>query len=143
MGWLATVIALLAASIAFGQFWTARQKLVLDLFEKRFQVYLDVRRIASEAMQLGRLKDAGLTNEVLARGRFLFGRDVAKALEELHTLTVNLEMNEPSAAAEINKHFNTMLPLFEPYLRMSQLLPLPELKRWLRALRRPSMEQPR
>ena len=46
---LATVIALLAAAIAFGQWWTARQKLVLDLFEKRFQVYLDVRRIASEA----------------------------------------------------------------------------------------------
>ncbi len=129
---LAFVIALLAASIAFGQWWTARQKLVLDLFEKRFQVYLDVRRIVSEATQLGRLEDAGLANEVLARGRFLFGSDVVKALEELHALTINLEMKEPSAAAELNKHFKAMVPLFESYLGMTQRLPLSGLMRWLR-----------
>jgi hypothetical protein len=132
MGWFAVVIALLAALIAFGQLWTARQKLILDLFEKRFQVYLDVRRIASAGTQLGRLEDPGLANELLARGRFLFGRDVVKALEELHTLTINLEMKEPSAAAEINKHFKAMVPLFEPYLGMQQRLPLSVLKRWLR-----------
>jgi hypothetical protein len=132
MGWFAVVIALLAALIAFGQLWTTRQKLILDLFEKRFQVYLDVRRIASEGTQLGHLEDPGLANEVLARGRFLFGSDVVKALEELHALTINLEMKEPSAAGEINKHFKAMVPLFEPYLGMQQRLPLSVLKRWLR-----------
>jgi len=132
MDGLAFVIALLAALIAFGQWWTARQKLVLDLFEKRFQVYLDVRRIASEGTQLGHLEDPGLANEVLARGRFLFRSDVEKALGELHALTINLEMKEPSAAAEMNEHFKAMIPLFEPYLRMPQREPWQVLKSWLR-----------
>jgi hypothetical protein len=124
MDWLAPTIAVLAATIAFGQWWTARQKLVLDLFEKRFDVFLDVRRIASETFQLGRLQDPGMANEVLARGRFLFGKEVVAALEELRRLTIKLEVKEPSAAQQVNEHFKSIIPLFEPYLSMPQLSPM-------------------
>jgi hypothetical protein len=132
MAVLTGVVALLAAAIAFGQWWTARQKLVLDLFEKRFQVFLDVRPIASEALQLGHLKDVGLANEVVARGRFLFGSDIVQALEEMHVLVGKLAVNEPSASFEISQHFDAMLPLFEPYLHMPQRLPLPAIKHFLK-----------
>jgi hypothetical protein len=71
--WALAAVGLLAAVIGGMQWWTARQKLVLDLFDKRFQVFIDVRKIASEAIQSGKLQQPGSVNEVVARGRFLFG----------------------------------------------------------------------
>src|SRR5882757_912515 len=104
----APAIAFLAVAIGGMQWWTTRQKLVLDLFDKRFQVFLDVRRIASEAMQLGKLEQPGAVNEIIARGRFLFGDDIQEALIKLHGLAVELEMKQPHASYEISKHFDTM-----------------------------------
>jgi hypothetical protein len=57
-------IAVFAALIAFGHWWTARQKLVLDLFEKRFQVFLDIPGIASEATQIRKINQRGFINEI-------------------------------------------------------------------------------
>ena len=55
---LVAVVALLAVVVAWFQWWTARQKLVLDLFDKqRFQVFLDLRTIAGEAIQPGKIFD--------------------------------------------------------------------------------------
>jgi hypothetical protein len=121
-------IAFLAVTIGRMQWWTARQKLVLDLFDKRFQVFLDVRRIASEATQLGKLEHPGAVNEIIARGRFLFGDDIQESLVKLHTLAVELEMRQPHASFEISKHFDTMLPLFDRYLKMTQRAPRLPLK---------------
>jgi hypothetical protein len=36
---LATVIALVVAVIAYFQWWTAHLRYILDLFDKRFEVY--------------------------------------------------------------------------------------------------------
>jgi hypothetical protein len=116
-------IAFLAVAIGGMQWWTARQKLVLDLFDKRFQVFLDVRRIASEAMQLGMLEQPGAVNEIIARGRFLFGDDMQQALSKLHSLATELEMKQPHASFAISQHFDTMLPLFDRYLKMTQRPP--------------------
>jgi hypothetical protein len=91
-------IAFLAVAIGGMQWWTARQKLVLDLFDKRFQVFLDVRKIASVAMQLGRLEQPGEVNEIIARGRFLFGDDMQQSLVKLHSLATELEMKQPRAS---------------------------------------------
>ncbi|MFZ1886195.1 MAG: hypothetical protein WAU53_21960 [Rhodoplanes sp.] len=96
---------------------------MLDLFEKRFAVFLDLRRVASEAIQLGEIRNPGQMNEIIARGRFLFGDDLYKSLVEMHTLTAKLEVREPRAAIEIKNHFDQMLPLFVPYLRMPQKMP--------------------
>lgn len=113
-------IALLAAVIGAMQWRTARQKLVLDLFEKRFQVFLDVRRIVSHSVQLGKLDDYGQMNEVIARGRFLFGDDINDSLKEMHALIVKLEVGDLQAHTEINNLFNRMLPIFSLYLKMPQ-----------------------
>jgi hypothetical protein len=116
-------IAFLAVAIGGMQWWTSRQKLVLDLFDKRFEVFLDVRRIASEAMQLGKLERPGAVNEIIARGRFLFGDDMRQSLIKLHSLVTDLEMKQPRASFEISQHFDTMLPLFDRYLKMAQRPP--------------------
>jgi hypothetical protein len=120
---IAPAIALLAVVIAGMQWWNSRQQLILNLFEKRFQVFLDVRKIASEALQLGKVTSRSLTNEVFARGRFLFGAELVKELERLHSLVGELEAGRASAAMEISNHFDKITPLFEPYLKMSQRMP--------------------
>lgn len=116
------VIALLAASIASGQWWTARQKLVLDLFEKRFQVFMDLRTLASEALQLGKVTNPASINEVLARSQFLFDSDINTPLKEIHNLLGELEMGR-SVGPEVARKFEQMLPLFQSYLGMHQKLP--------------------
>jgi hypothetical protein len=117
-------VALFAALIAFGQWWTARQKLVLDLFEKRFAVFMELRTLVSEAVQLGKFSKPGSINKVLARSQFLFGGDVNERLRELHRLFTELEMGQPSAAPqEILEKFEKMTPIFYPYLAMQQKVP--------------------
>jgi hypothetical protein len=116
-------VAFFAAFIAFGQWWTARQKLVLDLFEKRFAVFLDLRTLVSEAIQIGKVSKPGSINEVLARSQFLFGGDVNQRLGELHRLFGELEIGRPSAPQEILEKFEKMLPVLQPYLNMHQKLP--------------------
>jgi len=96
--------------IAFGQWWTARQKLVLDLFEKRFAIFMDLRRLVSEAIQLGKVSQPGSINEVIARSQFLFGSDVNEHLRELHRLFNELEVGRPSAPQEILEKFEKMTP---------------------------------
>ena len=86
---IATAIAFVAVAIAAAQWWNTRQQLVLNLFEKRFQVFLDVRKIASEALQNGRIDSTGLINEILARGRFLFGPELVEELKRLYPSSVN------------------------------------------------------
>jgi hypothetical protein len=123
MNVVAPAIAFLAVVIAGMHWWSGRQQFVLNLFEKRFQVFIDVRKIASEALQLGRIDSKGLTNEIFARGRFLFSGDLVKQLERLHSLVSELEAGRPEAAIEISNHFDQMVPLFDPYLKMPQRMP--------------------
>lgn len=120
---IAPAIALLAVAIAALQWWNGRQQLVLNLFEKRFQVFMDVRQIASEAIQGNKIVSKGLTNEVFARGQFLFGPELVAEFTKLHALVGELETGQPSAAMAVNSHFEKMIPLFEPYLKMTQRMP--------------------
>jgi|SRR6516162_8712765 hypothetical protein len=122
MSFLATAIALLAVVIAGMQWWNSRQQLILNLFEKRFQVFMDVRKVASEAIQFNKVTP-GLSNEVFARDRFLFGPELVKELERLHSLVAELEAGRLGAAGDISGHFDKMGPLFEPYLKMQQRMP--------------------
>ena len=117
------LIGVAASTIAFLQWWTARQKLVLDLFEKRFQCFIDVRSIASECFQLGKVTKPGGMNEVIARARFLFDSDIYERLIEMHSLVGQLEVGNETAANRIMDQFEKMLPVFNRYLRMTQRLP--------------------
>jgi hypothetical protein len=123
MNFVASAIALVAVVIAAMQWWNTRQQFILNLFEKRFQVFMDVRKIASEAIQLGRIDSKGLANEMFARGQFLFGGELVTELQRLHSLVSELESGRKEAAIEISNHFDKMVPLFDPYLKMRQRMP--------------------
>jgi hypothetical protein len=47
---IAPAIAFLAVVIAAMQWWSTRERFVLDLFEKRFAVYRDARKVANESV---------------------------------------------------------------------------------------------
>jgi hypothetical protein len=124
MSTVATIaVALFATLIALGQWWTARQKLVLDLFEKRFQVYMDLRSVASEILQHGQVRERGRINEVIARAQFLFDEDINERLRKIYSLIGEVEMKQPGATGKVNEAFDEIRPFFMPYLAMKQKLP--------------------
>jgi hypothetical protein len=140
-GWLTVFIAAVVAVIASLQWRTARAKLALDLFDRRFDVFMDVRKIVSHkgrALKRGPIgagedmipwhRDEpqhfhpGLPNEIIARSRFLFGKDMLPLMEEVHRLVVQVNMDQSDrsdkASDELHELFlNRLIPAFEEYLR--------------------------
>ncbi|HWJ72912.1 MAG TPA: hypothetical protein VNX29_07085 [Kaistia sp.] len=84
MGLLSGAIALMAAAIAWGQWFTAREKLVVDVFEKRFSVYIQALKALSPVIRNGSPSEEDLLNYMLMmrEARFLFGQDVYGYLSE-------------------------------------------------------------
>ncbi|WP_105437685.1 hypothetical protein [Neorhizobium sp. T25_13] len=113
-------VAIAAGAIAYRQWRTAHEKVVLDLFEKRFEVFMGVREIVSRGGKRTLLRDQGLPNELLARGRFLFGRDVVSELEEIHRLCAEVDTGSHTAFRELHETFDRILVKLEPYMEMSQ-----------------------
>lgn len=76
-------IALIVAGIAFLQWRTAQEKVLLDLFDKRFAVYEDLLSVMARHLGSG-IDDPAFYNFVRAvsRAKFLFGHDVQTFLEE-------------------------------------------------------------
>ncbi|SRR6266542_2775022 len=91
-GLLTPIIGLVATYIAWQQWKTNRNKLNLDRYERRLQVYKEVVRFIS----IGR-RDANYNDDELLTFRlkvseadFLFGEEVSKYIDELHQRAVNL-----------------------------------------------------
>lgn len=77
MEYVTAFVALVVAVIAFMQWNTARQKVILDLFEKRFEVYQQIRDVlASVVTQTTVNEFIRLKN----RASFLFGNEVGDFL---------------------------------------------------------------
>ena len=77
----------------------------------------------SEAGHLGKLTDPSLPNEVIARGRFLFGDEIVDALRKLHTLVVQLKSGTSDAATQMDGLFDELTTRFSKYMRMEDLPP--------------------
>jgi len=82
---LTPVVAVFATIIALQQWRTAREKLKLDLFDRRLPVYEQTRDILSRRMALGsisssEINDFGIKVRV---SRWLFGSTIAEYLEEI------------------------------------------------------------
>ena len=78
-------IAFLGLCIAWGQWVTARTKLILDLYDKRRAVYSRFHGPIGEAMREGRSDFANYRDYivVLDEAHFLFGRDVQDFIEDM------------------------------------------------------------
>lgn len=80
---VALVIGLIAASIAYRQYRVAHAKLKLDLFDKRYTIFLDTWTILSSVVSSGVQATGGLTtpfNNLIPQAAFLFGSDIENYL---------------------------------------------------------------
>ena len=75
-----TLVALVVAAIAVEQWRVAKAKLKLDLFDKRYAIFLETWRIMSEVVTAGtKTQNYGLGNpfsNFIPQARFLFGKDI-------------------------------------------------------------------
>ncbi|MGM4870655.1 hypothetical protein AB7645_05440 [Bradyrhizobium sp. 956_D2_N1_5] len=140
-GWLVPVIAAFAALVAYLQWITAHQKIVLELFEKRLEAFRDIQKAIVPIMRNG-----AITNEeffafaaAVERCRFLFGDDVHHYLaglrERLAFMSAFTDQiidgrDEPERSRLIDKKYDYLLdvanfetegvPLFTPYIKLDQ-----------------------
>ncbi|MGV1757639.1 hypothetical protein ACQZ6F_17415 [Rhizobium sp. A22-96] len=139
---LAPAIAIAVGIVGFLQWRTSHQKVVLDLFERRWQVYVDLHNLAaaieSEHRNYDAFRQRGQNSWLMAR--FLFGSDVTMKVDEFWEAVESLENIERAMhlykdradeLAERQKNnefwrdkilvFKSSLPrIFSPYLQMAQ-----------------------
>jgi hypothetical protein len=139
---LGPAVALLAVVIAFIQWRTAHQKVVLDLFDRRMKTYeaasTVVKTLIGSLPNEYHIRDL---DRVRSDARFLFGPDVVAYLQQIHDLAVEagaieIELrgiDEPADRQAISKkkwanlreiaEFYDIFPgLCEPYMKMDQKL---------------------
>jgi hypothetical protein len=89
---LAALVAVIAALIAYQQVLVARQRLKLDLFEKRFAVFAAVRRFLSLILQDARvnMEHFHQYRAAVAEADFLFEPDITSFLKEIDQRALKL-----------------------------------------------------
>jgi hypothetical protein len=84
-----TMIALIVAYVAVQQWRVSRAKLKLDLFDRRYAIFMEVWKILSEVVHKGtRETNLGLFtpfNNLIPQAKFLFGEEIGQYLETLTT----------------------------------------------------------
>ena len=144
---LTPAIALAVGIVGFLQWRTAHQKVVLDLFDRRWAVYRRVDDFHTKIVTGGERHDVLFINSfhhVRGEAAFLFGADVDRLLESIHLASINIVTHMASsegregdefrayrkaAAAELHSLISlgqTIQPTFARYMRMDQkLVPTP------------------
>jgi hypothetical protein len=134
------VLGLVAGYIAWRQWRTAQDRLVLDLFDRRFQVFYDLTRAIAEAFNksLVSVDDLNKFDVARERARFLFGPEVPEYLQLVRRHLIELiakervvsEMPEGeartrtenqlvAAQSEMHMFYGKLVGLMTPYLRMT------------------------
>ena len=95
------VVALFAAYIVYGQWRTAHERVVLDLFERRITVYESVRTVIAEIMRDGTADGGTVFRYVQATDRLglLFGIEVLAYSDETRERIVQLAYHKAMATA--------------------------------------------
>jgi hypothetical protein len=141
-------VAVVTLYIAFQQFWLAKEKLKLDLFEKRFAVFAAARDFLSKVAQSAAVTSNDLWKyraEVAETG-FLFGDDVTEFILEIdrHALQawgIHEQMGGAAVGSErtrlanqlheeiewLDKHLLRLTPTFEPYMKFYEWRWLPSI----------------
>lgn len=88
---LTPVVAVLAALIAWRQWQTARNKLRLDLFDRRFAVYDAARSFLGSIATSGKVKEDALTKYLLGtrEARWLLNKDIEEFLRAIYVDAVH------------------------------------------------------
>lgn len=139
--WATTVISGLVLVVAFMQWRTAHQKVVLDLFDRRINIYNRTRDLYRAIYQKGvslELIEIMSFHQVRGEATFLFGRDVRDFLKRFHEQAIDMAgkydgslVAEPEEKRlyikESHAHLKEIIKLsdeleivFAPYMRMDQ-----------------------
>ncbi|MBP1859787.1 hypothetical protein [Rhizobium herbae] len=137
--WFTVLLATVAVCIASMQWFVARQKFVLDLFDRRFKAYNDVIEAVRPIMAAGKVENNQLFELQLAinNSKFLFGSDVNDYLQEIRKTAIKLQYwttiyntQNPQAAqapdgifkcsTKIVEFFTTYPALCEAYMMMPE-----------------------
>lgn len=135
------LIAGLVGIVAYRQWRTAREKLVLDLFQRRFNIYVAAKSGVDQVMISASTRNNDSIRNVSVAGSeavFLFGNDVCKYLESVRLAMINLQLANdmmaqqdrsrdwPQEASdrlkEIGAFYDTFPEVAAPYMRMDQKL---------------------
>jgi hypothetical protein len=136
------IIALMVAMIAFAQWRTAHQRMILDLFQRRMDLIELVSRVASTIVIEGALRIDDVDGFLRAtRGdKFLFGSEVTtylsetyKRLVDLHTCETVMKRAQGEERKQLSEKYlairnellrfhETFHTLVAPYVRMNQKL---------------------
>ena len=141
-----TIVAIVAAGIAsliqYNQWKTAKAKLAIDLFERRFVVYEATRKLVSALLQKTKMHDdehREFINKTW-HAKFLFDREFCKYIENFRFIAINLNlyhetyeqrMNDPDRGKIIKEHYDRLNYVmnesqkleerFLPYLDLSKI----------------------
>lgn len=143
---LTPAIAVGVATIAFLQWRTAHQKVVLDLFDRRLNVYSKARRALSAISGSGRVTDESdrLLLEAENEAAFLFGKDIKEYFRELwflcvryrgqqgddHRVGPHFPETHQALMTAVGEFYTNGADRFAPYMRMDQRR-VPTLNEWV------------
>ena len=135
----AALIAAATVSIAFFQWRTAQQKVVIDVFEERYKIYQQLRTAVSDYLQTLVFQLEARRNffEAMSRARYYFGAEVdsylTSILRDINTAHLfDRYAERPSAKIDdqvdrlnrINAFYTEIDKMFVPYMRIDQKMPL-------------------
>lgn len=90
-GLLTPLIAIVATYIAWQQWKTNRQKLILDRYDRRLRVYEEVRKILSIIFRDDKASYDDLLKfrTAVSEADFLFGSEIPKYIDEITSVRLN------------------------------------------------------
>lgn len=140
---VASAIAAFAAIIAYFQWRTAHQRVVLDLFDRRLEVYNQLRSAVASIVTSGKVSpevEQGI-GRAIESARFYFGDEVVTYLDALYKSVVDvgcysseiegtqgpdrakLIANRRAAFERVESFYKDAPALFKPYMRLDQKMP--------------------
>jgi hypothetical protein len=137
------LLGMVAGYIAYRQWRTAHQRVILDLFDKRSAIYYEARDIIAEVMRNASAPTPTYIRylQVIDKAQFLFGPEVDESFRSFYVAMLDLHLAESQLKAKIENHekasereanaleklsqFHTeTLPLIRPYLDLHQRMPV-------------------
>jgi hypothetical protein len=141
---IAAGTSLFVALVGYFQYRTARIKFALELFERRYETYMVVRKAVGQVTAKGTLDSATETElgEAISKAYFFFGNDLVKYLAKLQDDFANVVMytaetngvtdteerkhliqNARAAKDRIFAFYKEGKPLFGKYMRFKERIP--------------------
>lgn len=111
------LVGVAVAVVAYRQYRVANEKLVLDLFDKRFAVYEEARGAVrtfwnanSNDNKFGhQMERIAVLHDVGRRARFLFGDEVAERIKKTRDILIDASANESTPRDDLTVEERTQL----------------------------------